>query len=200
VIIHSDSTLSAIAAFLVLLAFGSLILLSVLGAVRGRFRRALKLLVIAVGSLAVYTAAVMVVSLASPQKIVDIGDSYCYDNWCIAIEKVNATPQGNHVTYRTEVRIFSDANGVQTSARGASIYLVDERGRRFPLVDDPAVTPLDTELAPHQAVRTSLTFVAASDTRQLFLTGDSGSWSLVPALGLGNDASLLHKRTLLRVL
>ena len=79
--------------------------------------------------------------------------------------------------------------------------LVDERGRRFPLVQDLSVIPFDVSLDPGQLVKTSLTFVAAADARQLFLTGDTGGappfWV---RLYLGSDDSLLYKRTLLRVL
>ena len=109
--------------------------------------------------------------------------------------------QGSEIAYKVDVRIFSDANRVQTSAKGVSLYLVDERGRRFPLVRDPSVIPFDVALDPGQSVNTSLTFVAAGDARQLFLTGDTqGEPPFWVKLYFGSDDSLLHKRTLLRVL
>jgi hypothetical protein len=62
------------------------------------------------------------------------------------------------------------------------------------------VIPFDVPLNPGQSVSTSLTFTTKADARQLFLTGDTGReppfWV---RLYFGNDDSLLHKRTLLRV-
>jgi hypothetical protein len=59
----------------------------------------------------------------------------------------------------------------------------------------------DVTLEPGQSVTTSLTFVAAADARQLFLTGNTRSeppfWV---RLYFGSGDSLLRKRTLLRVL
>jgi hypothetical protein len=43
------------------------------------------------GLVAAYLLVVVVVSLTTPRKVIAIGDSYCYDSWCIAIEKVSAT-------------------------------------------------------------------------------------------------------------
>jgi hypothetical protein len=195
-IVHSDSTLGAIAAFLVVVAMASLLVLALVRVVYGEYRRAVKTLLALCAFSGIYIIAVMTVSLMTPRKIVTVGQSYCYDIWCIGIEKVTAVPQGEKVLYTTDVRIFSDANRVQTSAKGASIFLVDDRGRRFPMIEGQ----YDMVLDPRQSVHTSLKFLAPADARQLFLTGDSGNWSLVPSLGLGNDASLLHKRTLLRVM
>ena len=94
--------------------------------------------------------------------------------------------------------------------RGASLYLLDERGRRFPLVANPAAVPFDMALKPRQSINTSLTFIAALDARQLYLTGVHGGASgggqiplvarILVSLYFGSDTNLLHKPTLLRVL
>ena len=144
------------------------------------------------------------VSLLTPQKIVNIGEGYCVDIRCIGIDKVNPTPRGQELVYKVDVHIFSDANRVKVSAKGGHLYLQDEHGRRFPMekVVDPSVIPFDVTLNPGQAVKTSLTFVVAADAHQLFLRGDSGDRP-VPfwvRLYFGSDDSLLHKPTLLRVL
>ena len=80
-------------------------------------------------------------------KVLLVGDSYCMDIWCISIESVNTMPRGAEIVYKVDVRIFSDANTVKTSARGASVYLLDERGRRFELTNDPSVIPIDAPLS-----------------------------------------------------
>jgi hypothetical protein len=200
-VIHSDSNLGATVALAVVFGAVMMVLASAALIASGQSRRAVKTLLASAALVAIYTLAVITVSLRTPQKIVSAGDSYCVDIWCIGIEGVSPKPFGQEIAYKVDVRIFSDANRVKTSAKGVSLYLVDERGRRFPLVRDPAVIPFDVTLDPGQSVNTSLTFVAAGDARQLFLTGDTqGEPPFWVKLYFGSDGSLLHKRTLLRVL
>jgi hypothetical protein len=200
-VIHSDSNLGAFLALLMMLGatVGALAAVSLFAS--GNFNRAWKILAASGAWVTAYLLAVVAVSLTAPAKIVNLGDSYCVDIWCIGIERVSATPLGAQIRYKADVRIFSDANRVTTSARGTALYLVDDRGRRFPLVNDPSAIPFDVILDPGQSVRTSLTFLAAEDARHLFLTGNAPEpppfWV---RLYFGSDDSLLHKRTLLRVL
>ncbi len=199
-VIHSDSNLGAAVALVVVAGAVILALASAAQLASGKSRRAAKTLLASAALAAIYTLAVIAVSLLTPQKIVSAGDSYCVDIWCIGIDGVSPKPFGQEIVYNVDVRIFSDANRAKTSAKGASLYLLDERGRRFPLVQDPSVIPFDVNLDPGQSVKTSLTFVAAADARQLFLTGDSrGEPPFWVRLYFGSDGSLLHKRTLLRV-
>jgi type II secretory pathway pseudopilin PulG len=197
-VIHSDSNLGAVLSFLAVIGIAATLLISVAQAVSGKFRRALKSLLVAVAMAAAWMLAVISVSLLSPRTIVSVGDSYCDDIWCISVEGVHTQASALETTWRVGVRIFSDANRVQISARGASIWLTDDRGRRFPLLEDRSAPPFDMTLNPGQSVRTSLTFVAPSDVQHLYLTG-SGTPSLLARLYPGSDDSLLHKPTLLRV-
>src|SRR5262249_54406068 len=150
--------------------------------------------------------AVVIASLLTPQTIVNLGDSYCEDIWCIGVERVSVEPRGENTQVNVAVRIFSDANTTDVSAKGVSLYLVDERGRRFPLVATPAAVPFDMTLKPHQSIDTWLTFIVASDGRQLFLSGVRGGASgggqiplvtrILVSLYLGSETSLAHKPTL----
>lgn len=201
--LHSDSDGGALLGFFSVVLATLMLLVAVVLAVGGRRHEAGKIAGVALGGLAAYALAVSAVSFVTPRTIVSIGDSYCYDIWCIGVQKVTATPQDGNILYQAHVRIFSDADHVPTSARGAVIYLLDEHGRRYPLVPDTSVTPFDVVLRPGQSVNTTLTFLAAADASHLFLTGDGPSIGL-PALWvslyLGSDTSLFHRRTLLRVL
>ena len=193
-VIHSDSVgmmLPFAVAFLVLTSVGML--------AQGKFRGGAKALRALAGLVAVYVVVVMAVSLLTPQKIGSAGQAYCMDIWCIGIEKVSPIPARNQIAYKVDVRIFSDADTVKTSGKGFSLFLVDERGRRFPMGKDPAVIPFDLSLDPGESVNTSLTFVTAADARELFLTVDSTLfWGA--RLCFACDSSLLHKPTFLLVL
>ena len=85
------------------------------------------------------------------------------------------------------------------------MYLVDERGRRFQLIDDPSAIPFDTPLNPRESIDTKLTFAVAADAQHLFLPtsyhhiGDESSVPFFVKLYFGGEANYLHKRTMLRV-
>jgi hypothetical protein len=148
---------------------------------------------------AAYLAVVVVISLLTPRTIVSIGDGYCYDLWCIGVQQVNATPRDGNVLYTVDVRIFSDANHVQTRREKDSLYVLDEHGRRFPLAQDASVIPLDVSVGPGESVNTTVTFLAPANARILYLTADHGKPAWVQ-LYLGSDITPFHRRTLLRVL
>jgi hypothetical protein len=200
-IVHSDSTLGALLVFGVLLASFIVLFQAVSLLFSGRIRTAVKTAFTAFGLLAAYLTALIAVSLLTPRTIVNIGDSYCADIWCIGFDGVSTQPEGARTLYKLDVHIFSGANHVKTSAKGATLYLVDDRDRRFPLIPDPSVIPFDSTIEPRQSIKTSLTFRVDSDARQLFLTGDRGApLPLWVRLYFGSDDSLFHKRTMLRVL
>ena len=207
-VIHSGSLLLPFA-YLLTLATVIGLLVSVGMLVARKFRTAAKVAVASLAAFAFYLASATVISWVSPQKVIKLGDSYCWDLWCMGIDKVNAAPRGQEVVYKIDVHFFSDANTVKTGADEAIIYLVDDRGRRFPLVDDPSVIPINTRLDPRQSLNTSLTFVTASDAEHLFLTGDAPLPDHIPLgwrffkiymdLHFGYE-KLSHKPTVLRVL
>ena len=196
---HSDSFVGVILPFVVALAVVVLVLTSVGMLAFRKFHRAAKAMQALIALVAGYVVVLMAVSVLTPQKIGNAGQSYCVDIWCIDVENVNPMPARNEIAYKVDVRIFSDANSVKTSGKGFSLFMVDERGRQFPMLNDPSAIPLDVRLDPRQSVSTSLTFVAPADARELFLTVDRPLfWGA--RLCYACDGSLLHKPTLLRVL
>ena len=147
-----------------------------------------------------YLAALMLVSLLTPRTVVNIGDGYCWDLWCLGVEQVNATPDGQNVLYTAKVRIFSDANHVPNSREKDFLYVIDDQGRRFPVFQDSsALPPLDLAVSPGESVKTSLSFLAPANARKLYLSGNQVAMPWV-YLYFGSDISPLHRRTLLRVL
>lgn len=197
-IVHSDAVGSMV--FFLVMVISALTLVITLMCLAGReFRLAGRILGWWGAGFASYTALTVLISLALPQKVVNPGQSYCVDSWCIGIQNVTKTPAGQSVAYKADVRIFSDLNSGTTSAKGASLYLVDERGRRFPLVPDPSAIPFDIALSPHQSVETSLTFQVAADVHQLSLMGD-GPTLWITKFFIGDDSAWLHRPTLIRVL
>src|SRR5262245_30547101 len=171
-VIHSGGLLLGLAYLATLItAIGFVFSVGILVAMK--CRTAPKVAAASVAALAFYFVAATTIWWVSPERVIKLGDSYCWDLWCMGIDKVNAIPRGQEIIYKIDVHFFSDANTVKTGSDDARVYLVDDRGRRFPLVDDPSVIPINTRLDPGQSLKTSLTFVGPTDATHLFLTGDA---------------------------
>lgn len=189
-----DSTPGALLEFLVILAFAIAGVMTLARAPRaGRV----------CGGVAVfYLSAVLVVSLVTPRTIVSVGDSYCWDLWCLGIQRVNAMPQGDTILYTAEMSLFTDSTNTQRLAADPSgkqfFYVMDEQGRRFPILPS-SIRDRDITLTPGESVRSALTFVAPADARSLYLTGDVGAAPPWVCLYFGSDLNPFHRRTLLRV-
>ncbi|HTQ54861.1 MAG TPA: hypothetical protein VMI94_10395 [Bryobacteraceae bacterium] len=186
--------------FLFLALVTLIILLAVLvTALRGRGAQALRMLRnLGIGA-AVYLAVVAVVGLLSPQRVLQVGDPWCFDDWCLTVEKVSHAAAPPQVAYTVSLRIFSEAKRVSQRALGAWIYIVDREGNRYPPEPDPSATPLDVRLGPGDSVTTTRTFkVPAGATGLGLITGHGGSPDLSKFV-IADEGSLLHKPTYVRL-
>jgi hypothetical protein len=186
-IFRQDSNLGALVGFVVFLVTIVSGLVSSILRQDGRICAAKRTRWVSAGTILAYMATLSLVSLLTPRTIVSIGDSYCYDIWCIGVQGVNAIPQGQNILYTARVRIFSDANRVSTSRAMDFLYARDDQGRRFPLIQDSSVIPADVTID-----------LAPASVRKVYLAGEYDVMPWAP-LCFGSDISPLHRRTLLRL-
>ena len=212
VIVHSESVLLGLA-LLVSITVVLLLLLSAALAVGGNSRLAKRIALTTLKGLVVWIVIANSISLLTPRTIVKVGETYCMDINCLGIDEVVTQAHASNTTYKLNAHFFNDANTIKISFKNVALYLVDEHGRRFPLVSDPSATPYDALLVPGQSIKTTLTFDVASDVRQLFLTWEetgpqqrSGGkkapfWAPIVGLALyGGGGFLVQKEAVLRVL
>jgi hypothetical protein len=151
---------------------------------------------------ALYFGGVVLVSLVTPRTIVSIGDSYCWDLWCVGIQNVNTTPQGQNILYTAEVSLFVDSATAQLELtdqpKQFPFYVMDEQRRRFPVLAHSTLGHATVTVKPGESVKSSLTFLAPVNEGSLYLTGDIGA-PLWVRLYFGSDLNPFHRRTLLRV-
>src|ERR1700733_13065447 len=97
-------------------------------ALRGRHAQALRILRNLGMCAAAYIVSGLAVSLFSPQRVMRVGDPWCFDDWCLSVEQVDPTPgpaqSSASVSYNVNLRIFSTAGRVSQRALGAWIYLI----------------------------------------------------------------------------
>ena len=184
--------------FVFFLSLGAF-LAAAIAALRGRRARSLTILRRWAICAAVYLIVLIAVSVVSPRRILNIGESWCFDDWCLAVEKVERTPSNGKVSVKTTLRIFSEARGVTQRAKGAWIYVVDEKGNRYAPVADPAAVPLDVLLRPGESVSASRVFEVPSGAGELGLITGHGFPCCYPNPIIADEASLFHKRTFVRL-
>ena len=86
-----------------------------------------------------------------------------------------------------------------------NLFLVDDHGRRFPLLRDPSAIPYTRELAPQDGIDTTLTFRVTDDSKHLYLISEpTEPHTLVVRLFTGDwlaqHFASMRKPALLRVL
>jgi len=184
------SALAAIASVVMAAAF----------AVGGRGDRAVAILKrLGMGVLA-YAALLLIVAAATPQKIMQPGDPWCFDDWCLSVEGVTQMPTPSGAYYTVSLRVFSEAKRVSQRANGAWIYLIDSRGVRYSPVPTASDTPLDVLLQPGESVKTSRTFLVPNRVHELgLITGHGGPYcSMLPPV-IGEGGCLFNKPTMVRI-
>ena len=58
---------------------------------------------------AIYMAIVTVVSLVVPRQVVQVGETLCFDDWCITVDGVERTPSSTVETYTAHFHVSSQA-------------------------------------------------------------------------------------------
>ena len=185
--------LSVIAAVIVLVALGILTL-------RRRRKRALTVLKLFGLYLASYCALAVAVDLLRPQRIMAVGEPWCFDDWCLRVESFSHSSAGASLRYTTQLRIFSTARGIPQRALGAWIYLIDRDGHRFPPIADSTAIPLSAWLAPEQVVNTSRSFDVPADAHIVgLITGHGGAFCGWSVLIVGEGGCLFNRPTVIRL-
>ena len=148
-----------------------------------------------------YEALVLIVAGASPQRVLQVGDPWCFDDWCLTVEQVMKTPMPPQVAYNVSLRISSRARRVTQRAKGAWIYLIDRQGRRYEPEPDASAVPLDVLLQPGEAVSTSRVFKVPAEAGELgLITGHGGPYCVFPGpLIIGTGGCVFNKPDMVRI-
>jgi hypothetical protein len=152
------------------------LIVAVGSAVSGRLSRSLRIMRRLGIGVAIYLAIVLIVAIASPQKIYKIGDPQCFDDWCITVSKATRSEAGVRSQYDIALEIHSRAKRAPQRERGTVVYLADERKRRFDPLPDATNVPLDVTVQPGESVTASRKFDLPVDARRvdLIYTAEGG--------------------------
>ena len=174
---------------------------AVVSAMRGRGAKALKVITVWASCAAAYLTVGLGVSYVRPQLILRVGDPWCFDDWCLAVDNVGQDPTPPQVSYNVRFRIFSRAGRVTQRANGAWIYLIDESGRLYAPQADPAAIPLDVALRPNESVATARIFRVPPGVHTLgLITGHGGDYcGAMSVLIMGQGGCWFHRPAMIRI-
>ena len=190
---------------LVLCVLASLVVLLLVAyrLIRGRRAGALALLSRWGVGVAVYLTISIAVSVARPVRMIEQGQNWCFDDWCIAIESVHRKPTASgQETLTTDLRIYNAAR-LPEGAQGFWAYLRDQNGGRYAPTPGAWQQVVAARVPGHGFARTSMDFVVPAGARQLgFVTGHGGGTPcgfLPSLLEIGQGGCLFHKPNMIRV-
>jgi hypothetical protein len=138
-------------------------------ALAGKFARAGRIMRrLGIGA-GVYFAIVIAVSIFSPQRVYRLGDTQCFDDWCIAVVGAQWTGAPPVERYEVTLRLANRARRVPMGEKGTVVYLADTRGRRYEPLPDEAAVRLDTMLQPGESINATRRFDVPRDAPNLGL-------------------------------
>jgi hypothetical protein len=181
-----------------LLTFVSMLVAGMLAITRRR-AKALRLLRAVGIFILIYLVVSVAVAFFKPQRVLAIGNPWCFDDWCLAVDHMTERPAGQQVLYTFDLRIFSRARRVSQRAKGAWILVIDAQGRRYAPTHAANELPLDVLLAPLESRQTTRTFAVPLGAQPIGLTtGHGGGYcGLMNLLIIGNAGCLFGKPTMI---
>jgi len=188
--------------FFILIFFASVAMLAVVivTALRGRGRQAVRRLAALGVCLALYLGVIALVSLASPPRVLALGQDRCFDDWCVAVENAARAPSPTRTELTVTLRMSNRARRAPQRENGVAVAVLDEAGRRFEAAAQGEDAPFNILLQPGESVTTTRTFDVSGASGQLDLAVEHAGFSRFPGMFIiGDDSSLLHKPTIVHL-
>lgn len=151
----------------VLLASAAMLMLAFAFSFRGDVRLARRLVKLCGAGVGVYGAVWLAVAILPRTSVMQTALPYCDDDLCMTVLNRTRTASNGIVRERFDVRLSSRANRGTRSARAVTVYLTDDHGVRFPLVEASPV-PFEADVEPHRSLDTSLSFDVPPGARKLY--------------------------------
>jgi hypothetical protein len=174
------------------------LLTAAVAALRGRRPRALRILRrLAIGAGAYFAAVLLVAFFATP-PVHQVGETMCFDDWCITVADAKPITTGSGQSWSVKLRISSRARRITQRENYAAVYLVDSRGRKFHADPASATVPLDSRVGPGESIDATRVFELppdASDVRLVFThEGGFPIWAFI----IGEN-QLFHNATVVKL-
>ena len=159
--------------------------------------------------IAMYAVTLVVVSLATPQQRLRVGDLRCFDEWCITVVNTSRQPRvgdvaANGIFYVVTVRVSSRSRGRRQREVDVSTYLADSLGRRFDVSPSGqgalertglAGPPVTSFVDPGGSFESRLAYDVPIDATDVGFVKTSQGWFPFRLI-IGDSSSFLHRPTI----
>ena len=162
---------------------------------------ALRILRVLGVTLAFYMAIVCIVSTATPQKVLKLGDPQCADDWCISVEGAERVSGNSAVSYDVTLRLFSRALHVSQRENHVVVYLTDDQWHRYDSIPQNSETPFNVLLSPGESVTAHRIFRLPADARGVgvVVTREGGALGCFPGCLVITENDWFHKPPVVRL-
>jgi hypothetical protein len=169
-------------------------------AVRGKSARAGRILRRLGLGAGVYFAIVIAVSMFNPQRVYRVGDTQCFDDWCIEVVGAQWTSAPAAGRYEVTLRLSNRARRVPMGEKGTVVYLTDAQGRRYDPLSEGAEVAFDALLQPGESRTATRLFDVPRDTPNLGLVyrhqgGFPIGWFIITEGGWFQKPAIVHLTT-----
>src|SRR5262245_38786258 len=161
----------------------------------------------------VYSTMLLTASLTSDERVLDVAQDkkfcgfYLDCHMQVAVTGVDTVREiglrrANGLFYVVTLRVSSDAVRARLNLLAPRLVLHDDGGHRYEQVPSPNGTDaLAREIGPEESFNAQVVFDVPEDAVNLRLHVSMGFWvdRLVEAVLIGDEDSILHKRTSFRI-
>lgn len=137
---------------------------------------------------AISATAYLVISLSAsalrPERSIGLGERWCFDDWCVSVDRVTSRNTGPDTQYTLDLQIYNAGRRPQR-ALYPWMFIRDADGRRYQPSTKGWVTSVEASVAPHESHRFPIDFLVSASARQLGFVTNHGSGTpcnLLPAL------------------
>jgi len=204
--------------FIVVVVITVIVLIaSIVNILRHRSKQTIVLLKQYVLGLAIYFGILVTVSLVSPQRVVEIKENRCFDDWCLAVEDVMLKEElgpvtnsikPNGVFYVITLKLLNHARGRSQRAGSVAVHLIDGQGTVYDVSaqgqtafesQQGTVPPLTSTIDVGQSVITYQVFDVPKNIRNINLTVEHPVGFSPGFFVIGDETSLFHKPTIVHL-
>lgn len=114
---------------------------------------------------ATYFAVIVVVSIATPCRVIPHGVAQCFDDWCITVVNAEHRRAGPNDTLCMVLQLSSRARGITQGERDVRVYVVDDQHQQYSPILAAETIPLSIQIPPQSTVTTSRRFALPADAR-----------------------------------
>ena len=137
--------------------------------VGGRRRAAWRALRVYLVLAAVYTTALVAVTLATPIEMLNVSSVQYSGDWSISVLSLRHLPHGVDEDYEIDFRMGNRGSEPVHGEKNLVPYLLTDDGTRYDAMPTPSDPPFDAEVKPNKFVVTTRRFVLPTNLNKVEL-------------------------------